>query len=84
MYCRKCRYDLKGSPGHRCPECGHEFEPTNPWSTLSSKREALENRVGMIAIVIGALLGLICLFYLPMLLYWRVAFGEGFLKTFLG
>lgn len=30
MYCRTCKYDLRGQVEHRCPECGEWFEPGNP------------------------------------------------------
>jgi len=30
MYCRQCQYVLDGLPDNRCPECGTEFEPTDP------------------------------------------------------
>ncbi|MAE65125.1 MAG: hypothetical protein CMJ18_12715 [Phycisphaeraceae bacterium] len=32
MYCRKCSYDLRGSPSNRCPECDREFDPHQPRS----------------------------------------------------
>jgi hypothetical protein len=25
--CLRCGYDLRGSPGPRCPECGTQFDP---------------------------------------------------------
>lgn len=30
MYCRRCRYDLRGNTSRTCPECGREFDPANP------------------------------------------------------
>lgn len=30
MYCKYCRYDLRGQSNDRCPECGEWFEPGNP------------------------------------------------------
>ena len=29
-YCRRCNYNLHGLTAPRCPECGREFDPTNP------------------------------------------------------
>jgi len=28
MYCLGCRYDLRGLPENRCPECGRSFDPS--------------------------------------------------------
>lgn len=30
MYCKRCRYDLRGQTNDRCPECGEWFDPGNP------------------------------------------------------
>ncbi|MCZ6651858.1 MAG: hypothetical protein O7D91_02390, partial [Planctomycetota bacterium] len=30
MYCKCCRYDLRGQTNDRCPECSESFEPGNP------------------------------------------------------
>lgn len=30
MYCRRCRYDLRGNTSRTCPECGRAFDPANP------------------------------------------------------
>ena len=27
LVCKKCGYDLRGLTEHRCPECGHAFDP---------------------------------------------------------
>ena len=35
MYCSKCKYELRGCPEHRCPECGQRFDPNDPKSYLS-------------------------------------------------
>jgi|GEM_PF-3600047 len=32
MYCRNCRYPLKGLESEACPECGHSFSPDDPTS----------------------------------------------------
>lgn len=29
MYCKDCRYDLRGLEADRCPECGREFDPAD-------------------------------------------------------
>jgi predicted amidophosphoribosyltransferase len=28
--CLSCHYDLRKLAEHRCPECGHEFDPNDP------------------------------------------------------
>ncbi len=35
MRCRGCSYDLAHLTERRCPECGREFDPTDPRSYLS-------------------------------------------------
>ncbi len=35
MRCCGCSYDLAHLPDPRCPECGREFDPTDPRSYLS-------------------------------------------------
>jgi hypothetical protein len=30
--CLKCNYALRGLISTRCPECGAEFDPSNPWT----------------------------------------------------
>jgi len=34
MYCRACKYDLRGQVEFRCPECGTEFDPTDSQTWL--------------------------------------------------
>lgn len=34
MYCRDCKYNLRGLTEPRCPECGREFSRTDPESYL--------------------------------------------------
>ncbi len=42
MYCRDCKYALKGLTERRCPECGRSFDPRNSRSFLHSPHERLE------------------------------------------
>ena len=56
MYCRKCQYDLKGLPEHRCPECGTAFDPTDCSTYLTRQPDPTERKMTIAAIVIlGAL-----------------------------
>lgn len=43
MLCRNCRYDLRGITTNQCPECGTEFDPSDP-STWYVKRRRLNKR----------------------------------------
>ncbi len=51
MYCRGCRYDLRHLPESRCPECGRDFDPSDPltFSTFQS------GKVGAVAALFGLL-----------------------------
>lgn len=37
MFCLQCDYDLHGSESERCPECGQEFDPSDPTTYLSMR-----------------------------------------------
>ena len=41
MYCKRCRYDLRGQVETRCPECGHTYCSSDPNSYLSENRHPL-------------------------------------------
>src|SRR4051812_7935860 len=30
--CLKCNYALRGLTSNRCPECGAQFDPSDPWT----------------------------------------------------
>ena len=32
MHCKSCEYPLEYLTVNRCPECGREFDPDNPWT----------------------------------------------------
>jgi hypothetical protein len=38
MYCRRCDYILDGIDSHRCPECGRDFDPTDPKTFATAPR----------------------------------------------
>jgi len=46
-HCPRCRYDLSGVPGPRCPECGKNIREylriadTTPWRLPEMRRRAL-------------------------------------------
>ncbi len=37
VYCRGCRYSLRGLAAGKCPECGEEFDPEKPETYLVSR-----------------------------------------------
>lgn len=37
MYCRRCSYDLRGSPNSICPECGTRFDRNNALTYVTNK-----------------------------------------------
>ena len=37
MRCLTCNYDLRKLSEHRCPECGREFEPSDPASFMDGE-----------------------------------------------
>ena len=41
MYCCQCGYDLRGTPEHRCPECGQPYNPLNESTFVSRPPEKL-------------------------------------------
>ena len=53
--CRKCEYDLRDLPESRCPECGTEFDLTDP-STYVSKESIDGKRLLTLALLVVALL----------------------------
>src|ERR1043165_9414027 len=61
MRCLSCKYDLSHLTEHRCPECGREFDPNDPWSFDAEpvKRVTLGQclTTGVVAIFLIALAG---------------------------
>ena len=49
MYCRTCKYDLRGQVEHRCPECGRTFSLDDPDTYLS----VIPGRLRVLAGVVG-------------------------------
>ena len=39
MYCRTCRYDLRGLDAVTCPECGAAFDPRDPETYFKTRHE---------------------------------------------
>jgi len=67
-FCIGCGYSLRGLPSPRCPECGRQFDPTDP-ATMSIGRplrawQRSVFRPTSLAIVFPALLGTAQLIYL--------------------
>jgi hypothetical protein len=42
--CLNCRYDLRNLGEHRCPECGREFDPTDPTTFSLPERMMMTGR----------------------------------------
>lgn len=54
-YCRRCRYNLTGSTGHRCSECGADL--TRPGAVLVGQRRIRRGRVWIGSLLLAAGLG---------------------------
>lgn len=52
MLCRGCDYRLDPAGPHRCPECGHAFDPADPKSW--AVRSRLQRRVRAVGLTAGA------------------------------
>ena len=52
-WCKRCHHALRGLPHSetKCPECGHEFDPTDP-RTFAHRPPSPTRRVFVVAIVI--------------------------------
>lgn len=58
LFCPKCSYDLRGSAGERCPECGHDLSefraglPVIPWTArrLRGRMSAFWATVWMVSL----------------------------------
>ena len=57
MQCRTCQYRLDRISGHRCPECGAEFNPGDPDSYLDPSTSAYgPGEMAFVALALGILL----------------------------
>src|ERR1035441_3994288 len=64
MFCRGCGYALIGLPGHRCPECGRDFDPANPRTFLAHPRRSIMALIPKIAVVfVGLTLATACSYF---------------------
>jgi predicted amidophosphoribosyltransferase len=69
MYCKTCRYDLRGLPEPRCPECGNEFDPNDastyyaelPWEPSPVVRIILR---GVVILLIAVFAAAVIMFHL--------------------
>jgi len=68
MCCRKCLYDLRGTPDHYCPECGRFFDPRLPHSyTKLGRKERVDRRrqtLKRITVLCGGYLFLLIMWHL--------------------
>ena len=61
--CPTCRYNLRGVPGPRCPECGRVISEIlreadlTPWRTPAYKFNALKHRAKILGLVIVLIAG---------------------------
>lgn len=54
MLCISCEYDLTAVGTGRCPECGREFDPANPWTDeIRSRRDQATSGI-LLSIGLGA------------------------------
>jgi hypothetical protein len=79
IYCRGCRYPLRGLDTCRCPECGQPFEPGNPrtyFITPQASRTAVAALVLAIMGILTAVVGVGVLFLIGALILAKQALNE--------
>ena len=55
MFCCKCGYALVGLPSNRCPECGRDFDLSNPKSFLTRQPRVVLRRIIYILVILFCL-----------------------------
>jgi hypothetical protein len=55
MFCRGCGYALIGLPSNRCPECGREFDLSDPRTFLAHPRQSALPRIVKVVVVLFCL-----------------------------
>ena len=76
MFCRDCKYPIRGLERSRCPECGRPFQPSDP-STFLARRDQGQPQYIIAAVFIAAIF---VLPFLSGLIYWAIATGNHLLK----
>lgn len=57
LYCRRCGYDLRSRhESLRCPECGREFDPSNPRTFLHRPPRAYTRWLKRLGVVLLSVL----------------------------
>ena len=54
-YCISCHYNIAHLTNFRCPECGHEFDPTNHRSYLDEDPEVVPYTSSLLICIVTAL-----------------------------
>jgi hypothetical protein len=74
MYCRKCRYDLRGSAELRCPECATPFDPGDSHTYLSELTADAQDR-GQLSVF--RIVRVLAYLHIPLVLlaYWMCGYG---------
>ncbi len=69
MYCRTCKYELKGLQERCCPECGTAFDPNKPATYLRTRHQRRDEAIHrLVAGSVFILMGVLVLVFLAALL----------------
>lgn len=64
VFCKRCVYDLCGVAGAQCPECGNEFDATDP-STYDASPRASRLRLWIRRVAIVSVVGALLYLFVP-------------------
>jgi hypothetical protein len=53
LFCKACKYELRGAASRRCPECGRPFDPADPRTFHRHRDEPLRGAVAVMTQIIG-------------------------------